>query len=68
MTPIPESIQNLPGHIFREYDIRGLHEAELSDPIAESIGRAFAVVIRREAGTGVGPPRVAIGRVGGNSV
>jgi phosphomannomutase/phosphoglucomutase len=47
----------IPGHIFREYDIRGLHESELSDDTAEAVGRAFATVIRREKGA-----RVALGR------
>lgn len=45
------------GHIFREYDIRGLHETELTNETAEAVGRAFATTIRREGGT-----RVAIGR------
>jgi phosphomannomutase / phosphoglucomutase len=44
-------------HIFREYDIRGLHETELTDETAEAVGRAFATVIRREGGR-----RVALGR------
>ena len=57
----------IPRHIFREYDIRGLHESELSDPVAESVGRAYAVVIARSRtpGEGGGPgtrPRVALGR------
>jgi len=47
----------IPGHIFREYDIRGLHATELSDETAEAVGRAFGTVIRREGGA-----RVAIGR------
>ena len=47
----------IPGHIFREYDIRGLHETELTDETAEAVGRAFATTIRREGGT-----RVALGR------
>ena len=47
----------VPGHIFREYDIRGLHETELIDPLAEAIGRAFGTLIRREGGA-----RVALGR------
>ena len=38
----------IPRHIFREYDIRGLHETELTDALAESIGRAFAAVIERD--------------------
>lgn len=45
------------GHIFREYDIRGLHESELTNETAEAVGRAFATTIRREGGV-----RVAIGR------
>ncbi len=47
----------IPRHIFREYDIRGLHATELTDEVAEAVGRAYASVIRREGGT-----RVAIGR------
>ena len=47
----------VPGHIFREYDIRGLHETELSDTTAEAVGRAFASRIRAEGGT-----RVALGQ------
>jgi phosphomannomutase/phosphoglucomutase len=46
----------LPAHIFREYDIRGYHETELTDDLARGIGRAFGTVIRREGGT-----RVALG-------
>lgn len=47
----------IPGHIFREYDIRGLHETELTDPLAEAIGRAFGTLLREEGGS-----RVALGR------
>jgi phosphomannomutase / phosphoglucomutase len=47
----------IPPHIFREYDIRGLHETELTDATAEAVGRAFATLIRRSGGT-----RVALGR------
>jgi phosphomannomutase/phosphoglucomutase len=47
----------IPAHIFREYDIRGLHETELSDETAEAVGRAFATRIRAEKGT-----RVALGQ------
>jgi hypothetical protein len=28
----------IPAHIFREYDIRGLHETELTDETATAIG------------------------------
>jgi phosphomannomutase len=47
----------IPAHIFREYDIRGLHETELTDDVAEAVGHAFGTVVRREGGT-----RVALGR------
>ena len=47
----------IPAHIFREYDIRGLHETELTDEAAVAVGRAFATVLRRE-----GARRVALGR------
>jgi phosphomannomutase/phosphoglucomutase len=47
----------IPGHIFREYDIRGLHETELSNETAEAVGRAFATRIRAEGGG-----RVAVGQ------
>jgi phosphomannomutase/phosphoglucomutase len=45
------------GHIFREYDIRGLHETELTDKTAEAVGGAFATRIRAEGGA-----RVALGQ------
>jgi phosphomannomutase / phosphoglucomutase len=47
----------IPAHIFREYDIRGLHETELTDEAGEAVGRAFATRIRAEGGT-----RVALGQ------
>ena len=43
--------------IFREYDIRGLHETDLTDETAEAVGRAFASLIRREGGR-----RIVLGR------
>ena len=47
----------IPAHIFREYDIRGLHETELTNETAEAVGRAFATRIRAEGGA-----RVALGQ------
>jgi len=48
----------IPQHIFREYDIRGLHATELTDEVAEAVGRAFGTRIRAaNAGT-----RIALGR------
>jgi phosphomannomutase/phosphoglucomutase len=56
----------IPRHIFREYDIRGLHQTELTDTAAEAIGLAFATMIRRGPKAGPGPatarPRVALGQ------
>jgi phosphomannomutase/phosphoglucomutase len=47
----------IPPHIFREYDIRGLHATELTDEVAEAVGRAFGTLIRDEGGR-----RIALGR------
>jgi phosphomannomutase/phosphoglucomutase len=47
----------IPRHIFREYDIRGLHETELTDPVAEAVGRAYAGMVRDSGGS-----KVALGR------
>ena len=47
----------IPRHIFREYDIRGLHETELTDPVAEAIGRAYGGMVREQGGR-----KVALGR------
>ncbi len=52
----------IPGHIFREYDIRGLHETELSDATAEAVGRAFATRLLAEAAGGGSGARVALGQ------
>ena len=46
----------IPAYIFREYDIRGLHETELTDEAAEAVGRAFGTLTRRAGGR-----RVALG-------
>ncbi|MGH7743146.1 MAG: phosphomannomutase, partial [Candidatus Eiseniibacteriota bacterium] len=47
----------IPRHIFREYDIRGLHETELTDSVAEAVGRAYGSTVRRQGGS-----KVALGR------
>ncbi|HVP39005.1 MAG TPA: phosphomannomutase/phosphoglucomutase, partial [Candidatus Saccharimonadales bacterium] len=36
--------------IFREYDIRGIAETELTDDVAVTVGRAFGTYIRRHRG------------------
>jgi phosphomannomutase/phosphoglucomutase len=40
-----------PGHIFREYDVRGLVDEDLSDDLARALGSAFATFMRRAAGS-----------------
>jgi phosphomannomutase/phosphoglucomutase len=47
----------IPDHIFREYDIRGLHATELSDEAATAVGRAFGTLIAEQGGA-----TVALGR------
>jgi phosphomannomutase/phosphoglucomutase len=39
--------------IFREYDIRGIAEQDLTDDVALNVGRAFGTVLRRGGGTKV---------------
>jgi len=38
----------IPSQIFREYDIRGLVDTELTDDVVKGIGRAFGAVLRKE--------------------
>lgn len=40
-----------PAHIFREYDVRGLVEEDLSDELVRALGLAFATFMRRKAGS-----------------
>ncbi|HVH45641.1 MAG TPA: phosphomannomutase/phosphoglucomutase [Labilithrix sp.] len=51
----------VPGHIFREYDIRGVAERDLSDSIAHGIGRGFGAMLS-EGRSEKEPLRVAVGR------
>jgi len=43
-------------HIFREYDIRGVVDRDLTEDVVREVGRAFATTIRRRGGT-----RVSVG-------
>jgi len=53
----------VPAHIFREYDIRGLHATELTDAVAEAVGHAFATLIAETpAEDGAAGRRVVLGR------
>jgi phosphomannomutase/phosphoglucomutase len=49
-----------PAHVFREYDIRGNSDEDLSDELVESLGRALATRLRRD--TGEAPIQVAVAR------
>lgn len=40
-----------PSHIFREYDIRGLADTELTDDVVYGIGACFATLMKREGKT-----------------
>jgi phosphomannomutase/phosphoglucomutase len=44
-------------NVFREYDVRGLADTELTDEFAENLGRAFGARLRKEDGR-----TVALGR------
>lgn len=43
----------LPAHVFREYDIRGLVDDELTDEVVDRIARALALRVRRSGGGAV---------------
>jgi phosphomannomutase/phosphoglucomutase len=47
-----------PAHAFREYDIRGIADRDLTDPVARGIGSGFASMI----GAGDRRVRIAVGR------
>jgi phosphomannomutase/phosphoglucomutase len=49
----------VPATIFRQYDIRGLVDVELTPAVAHAIGRALATFNRARTGT---PPVLAVGR------
>lgn len=49
----------VPATIFRQYDVRGLVERELSPELARALGRAFATLGWRRLGRA---PLLAVGR------
>jgi phosphomannomutase/phosphoglucomutase len=49
---------SVPAHIFREYDIRGIAERDLSDELAEGIGRGLGAMLTKDGR----PPCLAVGR------
>jgi phosphomannomutase/phosphoglucomutase len=50
---------NVPKSIFRQYDVRGLVDRELTPEFAHALGRAFASVATDRLGR---PPVIAVGR------
>jgi phosphomannomutase/phosphoglucomutase len=57
-----------PAHVFREYDVRGVADRDLSDAFAHALGRAFAAILstRRAEDAGRSGERltIAVGRDG----
>jgi phosphomannomutase/phosphoglucomutase len=49
----------IPTHVFREYDVRGVAERDLTDELAHRLGRGLAELLRPDGATA--PPRVAVG-------
>ena len=47
---------DFPHHIFREYDIRGVADRELTDEMALNLGKAFGTYILKE-----GKKKIAVG-------
>jgi len=41
-------MNNLPHHIFREYDIRGVADRDLTDEVVLNIGKAYGTYLRRK--------------------
>lgn len=54
----------IPRHIFREYDIRGVADRDLSDELAHALGRAFAHVLRSSSKDHAKALQVAVARDG----
>lgn len=53
----------IPRHVFREYDIRGVADVDITDDLARAVARAFVATLRGDA-KGAAPIRVAVGRDG----
>lgn len=52
----------IPDNIFREYDIRGVYGKELTNEVAELIGRAYAIYIKKKGIQAGKDFKVTIGR------
>jgi phosphomannomutase / phosphoglucomutase len=53
---------SVPANIFREYDIRGVADRDLSDDLAEGVGRGLGEMLAVASGGATTPPRLAVGR------
>ena len=54
----------IPRHAFREYDIRGVADRDLTSDVVRALGATFALVLRRDRADPGYRPRVAVGRDG----
>src|SRR5690242_14942493 len=52
----------IPSHVFREYDIRGVADRDLSSELAHAIGRGFASMLDGGAAASGESLRIAVGR------
>jgi phosphomannomutase/phosphoglucomutase len=52
----------VPGNIFREYDIRGVADRDLSDELAHGVGRGLGTLLRVKGDGGERAPRIVVGR------
>jgi phosphomannomutase/phosphoglucomutase len=48
--------------VFREYDIRGVADRDLTSALAEAIGRGYGTMIAKKAGRPASELRIAVGR------
>ena len=55
-------VYNINKNIFREYDIRGIYETDLTEDVSYTIGRSFGSYIRQ-----MGEERTIIGHDNRNS-
>jgi phosphomannomutase / phosphoglucomutase len=53
---------SFPQHIFREYDIRGVAETELSNQLAQCLGYCYAQMAAERRGVPVKQLKIAVGR------
>jgi phosphomannomutase/phosphoglucomutase len=51
-----------PGHVFREYDIRGVADRDLDDGFARALGRALLTQLRDRGAAREPRARIAVGR------